>query len=87
MSKASARRYGILLAVLVVNVLASTSITNGYEATPFQARILFDVSDWSWNVLWVWAVICVMVPLWSPSKRKRESVRASMSRHPAGRGL
>jgi len=86
MSKAMVRRFTILLAILVVNVLASTSITNGYPTTALQSRILFDASSWSWNALWIWAVICAMVPFWSNGIRRRE-IKSSMARHPAGKGL
>lgn len=86
MTRAQVRRYGILLALIVINTLASTSITNGYPVTALQERILFDASSWSWNALWIWAVICAMVPLYSPYVHKYGR-RASMRRHPAGKGL
>ena len=84
MSKAMCRRYGILLAIIVVNTLASTSITNGYPATALSERVAFDVSQWSWNALWVWAVICAIVPLWYGHKAR--AMQASMRRHPAYKG-
>ena len=94
MSKAMVRRYGILLALIVINVLASTSITNGYPTTAFQEHALFTVSQWSWNVLWVWAVICVLVPFWSPVKASRTPkhsargilIEAAKRQHPSWGG-
>ena len=51
--------YKILIAVIVVDVLANDEILNGLSTTPREAWFFFNLTEWSWRVLLVWAVAVI----------------------------